>query len=124
MFIKFTKLTKVLIITTITSLVAIETQANTDASAKIPLTDAFEAAYYENGENAFMQSSMLGQINTIVGIPKFPEQDIAADAKQVHSLYETALEKQTSAGERLITKDLDNPYDTSLRVNPRYGLIK
>ena len=124
MSIKFTKLTKVLIITTIASLFTTEAKADTELSAKIPLGEVFEAAYYANGENAFVQSSILGQINTIVGIPKFPEQDIAADAKEVHLLYEAALERQTSTGERLVTRDLDNPYNTSLRVNPGYGPIE
>ncbi len=88
------------------------------------LSEAFEAAYYEHGENAFTQSGILGQINTIVGIPKFPEQDIAADGKEVHKVYELGLKLQTSTGEPLITKDLDNPYDTSLRENPSPGLIE
>ena len=119
MSIKFTKLTKVLIIATIASLFSLEAKADTE-----PLGEVFEAVYFKNGENAFAQSGIVGQITTIVGIPKFPEQDIAADAKEVHLLYEVALERQTSTGERLITRDLKNPYDTSLRVNPGYGLIK
>ncbi|MGF1589793.1 MAG: serine/threonine protein kinase [Pleurocapsa sp.] len=118
MSIKFTKLCKVLAIATIASLVSLETQAE-----EISLSQAFETAYYKNGENAFRQSGILGQINTIIGIPKFPEQDIAADGKEVHKIYELGLKLQTSR-EPLITRDLDNPYDTSLRENSSFGLSK
>ena len=121
--IKFTKLTKVLIIATIASLFSIEAKADTTPD-EVSLSEAFESAYFKNGKNAFVQSGFLGQINTIIGIPKFPEQDIAADAKEVDRLYEAALERQTSTGERLITRDLENPYDSSLRTNPGYGLLE
>ena len=124
MSIKFTKLTKVLIIATIASLFSLEAKADTDPLNEVLLSDLFESAYFDNGENAFVQSSFIGQINTIIGIPKFPEQDIAADAKEVDKLYEAALERQTSTGERLITRDLENPYDSSLRVDPGYGLVE
>ena len=123
MSIKFTKLTKILTIATIASLFSLEAKADTKSPDR-SLSEAFEAAYFKNGENAFVQSGFLGQINTIIGIPKFPEQDIAADAKQVHLLYEAALERQSSTGEPLITRDLENPYDSSLRTNPGYGLIE
>ena len=119
MSIKFTKLTKVLIIATIASLFSLEAKAD-----EVSLDEAFEAAYFENGENALTQSGIVGQMTTIIGIPKFPEQDIAGDAKEVHQLYEVALERQTSTGEPLITRDLENPYNTSLRANPGYGLIE
>ena len=124
MSIKFTKLTKVSIVATIASLFPFEAKADTASVDEVLLTDLFEAAYFDNGENAFVQSSFIGQINTIIGIPKFPEQDIAADAKEVDRLYEAALERQTSTGERLRTRDLENPYDSSLRVDPGYDLIK
>ena len=123
MSIKFTKLTKVLIVATIASLFSIEAKADTTLN-EVSLGEAFEAAYFKNGENAFVQSGFLGQINTIVGIPKFPEQDIAADAKEVDRLYEAALERQTSTGDRLITRDLENPYDSSLRTDPGFSLIE
>ena len=116
MSIKFTKLSKVLVIATVASLFAIEGKAETE-----PLAELFEVAYFENGENAFVQSGIFGQITTIVGIPKFPEQDIAADGKEIHNTYEYVLELQTSLGETVVTRDLDNPYDTSLRENPSYG---
>ena len=116
MSIKFTKLSKILVIATIASLFSIEAKAN-----ETSLAEVFEAAYFDNGENTISQSGFIGQINTIIGIPKFPEQDITADMKEVNRVYELALERQTSVGERLITRDLDNPYTTSLREIPGFN---
>lgn len=112
------KLSKVLAIVTIASLFATQARADTEPVGKVALDEIFKAAYFDNGENTIEQSGFLGQINTIVGIPKFPEQDITADMKEVHRVYQLALERQTSMGEPLITRDLDNPYDTSLRELP------
>lgn len=115
MSIKFTKLTQVLVVATIASLFTVEVKAE-----KPPLHEAFKDAYFTKGQDAFQQSSIVGQINTIFGFTGFPEQHISTDAKKVHQLYEASLAKQTSSGEYLVTKDLENPYDTSLRENPSY----
>lgn len=115
MSIKFTKLSKVLVIATIVSLFAVEAKAEME-----PLHEAFKDAYFTKGKDAFQQSNIFGQINTIVGFTGFPEQHISSDAKAVDQLYHESLAKQTSSGESLVTRDLDNPYDTSLRENPSY----
>lgn len=116
MSIKFTKLSKVLVIATIASLLSLEAKAEME-----PLTEKFDNAYFKKGKNAFRQSSILGQINTIIGIPGFPEQDIAADAEAVDEVYQAGLEQQSATGARMITRDLENPYDTSLIENPSYS---
>jgi len=117
MSIKFTKLSKVLVIATIASLFAIEAKAEMEQS----LNDAFKDAYYTKGKNAFKQSNIFGQINTIAGFTGFPEQHISSDGKAVDELYEAGLERQSASGEPIVTRDLDNPYDTSLRENPSYS---
>ncbi|MEO0925361.1 MAG: serine/threonine protein kinase [Cyanobacteria bacterium J06631_6] len=116
MSIKFTKLSKVLVLATIASLFAVEAKADME-----PLNDAFKDAYFTRGKNAFRQSSILGQINTIAGFTGFPEQHISVDGEAVDKLYEATLEQQASTGEPVITRDLDNPYDTSLRENPSFS---
>jgi len=113
MSIKFTKLTKILVISTVASLFSIEAKAEMQ-----PLHEEFEEAYYTKGKNAFQQSSIFGQINTILGLTGFPEQHISADGKAVDKVYSKGLEQQASSGEALVTRDLENPYDTSLRENP------
>ena len=115
MSIKFTKLSKILVIATIASLFAIE------AKAEEPLHEAFKDAYYTKGKNAFQQSSIFGQINTIAGFTGFPEQHISTDGKAIDKLYLESLNRQASSGDALVTRDLQNPYDTSLRENPSYS---
>ena len=115
MSIKFTKLSKILAIATIASLFAIE------AKAEQSLNEAFEEAYFTRGKNAFQQSSIFGQINTIMGFTGFPEQHISSDGKAVDRVYNEGLNQQSSSGEALVTRDLENPYSTSLRENPSYS---
>jgi hypothetical protein len=115
MFIKFTKLSQVLVLAAIASLFAVQAQAEMK-----PLDDAFKDAYHKRGKNAFKQSNIVGQINTLIGLTGFPEQHISLDGKAVDRLYQQSLAKQTSSGEYLVTRDLENPYSTSLRENPSY----
>ncbi|MEM6613675.1 MAG: serine/threonine protein kinase [Cyanobacteria bacterium P01_C01_bin.72] len=117
MSIKFTKLSKVLVVATIASLFAVEAKAEMEQS----LNDAFRDAYFTKGKDAFKQSNIIGQINTIVGFTGFPEQHISSDGKAIDELYEAGLERQSSLGERIVTRDLANPYDTSLLENPSYS---
>jgi len=116
MSIKFTKLSKILVIATIASLFAIEAKAEMK-----PLDEQFKSAYFTRGKNAFQQSNIFGQINTIFGFTGFPEQHISADGKAVDKVYTQGLEQQASSGEALVTRDLENPYNTSLRENPSYS---
>ena len=119
MFIKFTKLSAVLVIATIASLFSMEAQAETTS-----LDEAFEDAYFKKGKNAFKQSSIFGQINTIFGFTGFPEQHISTDGKAVDDVYQAGMEAQAASGRRMITRDLANPYDTSIKENPDYSAIK
>jgi hypothetical protein len=119
MSIKFTKLSTVLVIATIASLFSIETKAEMK-----PLDEAFKDAYFTRGKNAFEQSTIFGQINTILGFTGFADQHITVDGKKVDLLYQEAMKKQTETGSRMITRDLTNPYDTSLRENPSYSAIE
>jgi hypothetical protein len=113
MSIKFTKLSTALVIATIASLFTVEVKAEMK-----PLDDAFKDAYHTRGKDAFKQSSIMGQLNTIVGFTGFPDQHIAADGKAVDRLYQESLAQQSSSGARIMTKDLENPYDTSVMEIP------
>jgi hypothetical protein len=113
MSIKFTKLTRALVIATIASLFAVEVKAEMK-----PLHQEFKDAYHTRGKDAFKQSSIMGQLNSIVGFTGFPDQHIVSDGKAVDRLYQQSLTQQASSGERIVTRDLENPYDTSVRENP------
>jgi hypothetical protein len=128
MSIKFTKLAQISVITTIVSLCSIEVMAETHEDAHnsetISLNQAFKDAYFTRGKNAYEQSSIQSQIDTIVGFTGFPEQHIVRDGQAVDSLYRHAMQRQTQIGSPIMTRDLINPYDTSLVENPDYISIK
>ena len=110
MSIKFTKLTKVLAIATIASLFSLEAKAEMQ-----PLDRVFKDAYFSKGKNAFVQSNFLSQVNTIFGFTGFPEQHISSDGKAVDNIYQAGMKQQSAIGMKMITRDLENPYNTSLR---------
>lgn len=109
-FTKLTKLSKILLLASVASMFSVAAKAEMQ-----PLEEQFEEAYFSNGKNAFAQSNVFGQINTILGFTGFPDQHITGDAKAVHNLYEEAMAKQASQGAPIVTIDVTNPYDTSLR---------
>ncbi|MEL6441975.1 MAG: serine/threonine protein kinase [Cyanobacteria bacterium J06621_8] len=114
--IKFTKLSKVLVIAAIASLFALEAKAE-----PVSLSQQFEDAYFTKGKNAFWQSSIVGQLDNIIGITGYPEQDISADGQAVDDVYQAGLKQQSEMGAKVITRDLENPYDTSVLENPSYS---
>ena len=115
MSIKFTKLSQILIVTIIASFGSVEVMAETPS-----LNRAFKDAYFTHGKDAYEQSNFLGQLNTIVGFTGYPEQHISRDGQAVDKIYRDAMKQQTEVGSPIMTRDLDNPYDTSLRENPDY----
>jgi len=116
MSIKFTKLSKVLVIATIASLLSLEAKAETES-----LPEAFDNAYFKKGKDAFRQSSIVSQFDSIVGFTGFPEGHISADGKAIDDVYQEGLIQQSATGMRIVTRDLENPYDTSLKENPSYS---
>ena len=119
MSIKSTKLTKIFLLAGIASLFSLSANAEMK-----PLDEKFQNAYFSNGKNAFYQSSVISQIDTILGFTGFPDQHIARDAKAVDSVYQSGMAKQSHMGAKMVTRDLSNPYDTSIRENPSYSAIK
>lgn len=119
MSINFTKLTTILLVTGAASVFSLPTKAEMK-----PLDEQFQDAYFSNGKNAFVQSNILNQANTIVGFTGFPEQHINRDGQAVDKVYREGMARQSSMGERMMTRDLSNPYDTSIRENPSYSAIK
>jgi hypothetical protein len=123
MSIKFTKLSKILVIATIASLFSVKAMAETKNSQSmetISLDRAFQDAYFKGGKNAFQQSNIFGQINTILGLTGFPEQHISKDSQAVYQVYQDGTKQQAATGKRIMTRDLVNPYNTSLMENPSY----
>lgn len=110
MSIKLAKLSSILLITAISSLFASQVKAEEPAS----VAETFENTYFDNTGNNYQNSSFIGQLNTILGFKGFPESQISADGKAIDTLYNNVLENQSQVGSPLRTRDLNNPYNTSL----------
>lgn len=119
MSIKFTKLTKILLVAGISSMFSLSAKAEMKS-----LDEQFQDAYFSNGKNAFIQSNALSQLDTILGFTGFPEQHINRDGLAVDKVYQEGMAQQSSMGARIVTRDLANPYDTSIRERPSYSAIK
>ena len=119
MFAKLTKLSILLLGLSAAGLFSAPAEAET-----MSLGEQFKEAYYSHGKNAFIQGNIISQFNTIVGFTGYPEQHVNRDAQAVDNLYQIGIKKQSAMGERIITRDLPNPYDTSIRENPSYSAIK
>ncbi|NJL82331.1 MAG: hypothetical protein HC890_04055 [Chloroflexaceae bacterium] len=89
------------------------------------LSEVFNRAFFGNTGDFFHQISYGEQINYIFGFEplingsgSFPENEVAADAQLLSILHQDALARQAESGPLLFTRDLPNPYTTSLLTEP------
>ncbi|VEP15030.1 conserved exported hypothetical protein [Hyella patelloides LEGE 07179] len=120
MSIKFTKLSSILLITAISSLFAMEAKAEEPTNKPISVNDTFKEAYFVHTGDNYQNSSFIGQLNTILGFKGFPDNQISADGKLMDMVYQNVIEQQSQVGSPMKTRDLSNPYTTSLQENPGY----
>ena len=120
MSIKFTKLSSILLITTISSLFVLEAKAENPTVETVSVVNTFKNAYFEHTGSNFQNSSFVGQLNTILGFKGFPDNQVSADGKSVDKIYQDVMSGQSQIGSPLKTRDLTNPYTTSLQENPGY----
>ena len=117
MSIKFTKLSQILIATVMTSSVM------TGVAKAESIPENFREAYFENTGDAFKNGTIGGQLEFIFGIGGFAETKIAKDGKLVDILYKDVIKQQAESGPRLVTRDLSNPFNTSVSEHPEYNRI-
>lgn len=97
----------------------------TAVGSRESLAETFERAFFDNMDSFYESTDPIDQLNTQLGIipfkipAAFPENQIARDAKLVNILYTDAMKQQSSLPP-VRTRDLSNPFDTSLRENPNY----
>ncbi|MFB2881842.1 hypothetical protein [Floridanema aerugineum] len=84
------------------------------------LDEAMDRAYYSNEKPVYQDQLLPRQLYYIFG-PSFnilegnyPEIEITKDARAVHNLYVEALRLQGSSGPVIRTRNLPNPYNSSL----------
>lgn len=64
--------------------------------------------------NFYDNNTIERQVRTIFGVP-YPEKAIANDAELLN-VVSNGLQREQTSGPPLLTRDLDNPFDTSLRT--------
>lgn len=82
------------------------------------LSEKFNSAYYDASPDFFRNRSFRRQVDFLFGTNGFTDNEIVRDSKQVHNLYEAALEQQVSSDPPIRTRDLPNPYETSILGSP------
>ena len=86
------------------------------------LSDRFEEVFYTSDKEYSRNRSFLRQLDFLIGIGSlknsFVENEITADTKAVNVLYREALLQQNSSDRVVRTRDLPNPYDTSILQSP------
>ena len=87
------------------------------------LINVFNRAFYNETERFYQGTNISGQANKIFGWRTFPgsffDNQIANDAATFEAIYHDALAQQTT-GQNIRTRDLANPFNTSLIENPSY----
>lgn len=81
--------------------------------------ELFLRAYTANSGDFFRSVDYEAQFNLIFGFNEFPENQITTDTEILHILSEDYQEHVTE-GELIRTRDLPNPYESSLNENPAY----
>lgn len=82
------------------------------------LAETFNRAFFGSDRDFFTNRSLRRQLDWIFGTNGFPENEIHRDSKRVHNLYQAALERQVSSDPPIRTRDLPNPYATSILTSP------
>ncbi len=126
MGIRFNGLTGAMVVFTtlcIGSTVTAQTAPVQQYSQYETLADRFEQVFYTNDKEYSENRSFLRQLDFLIGIGglnnSYVENEITADTKAVNILYKDALLKQGSSDPVVRTRDLPNPYDTSILQYPR-----
>jgi hypothetical protein len=97
-------------------------QINQDMTSFTPresIPNLINNAFTHNSGDYFTSTSFAGQFNLILGFDQFPENQIAQDT-EILTILINDLVRQQGQPEPLRTRDLDNPYGSSLQQDPSY----
>ena len=88
-----------------------------------PLVTVFNRAFYNDTGRFYDITDLSGQANKIFGwrswTGSYFDNQIANDGQTFEAVYDDALRQQT-AGNRVRTRDLANPFSSTLQDNPSY----
>lgn len=141
MLLKFSRYLTIAALTTLTCVITNQVQAqennpnllaptslSTDVirpGSPLNLSSLINEAFWENSGDYFDQASIVGQLNFLFGWRNFPEGSFAENSVTRDSLLMYVIVsdyfKQLQQREPTIrTKDMTNPFDTSVQENPDY----
>ena len=83
------------------------------------LADTFERTFFKNDPNFFRNRSLGRQLNWMFGVNGFVENEINQDAAELHDLLRTSLKRQNSSDRVIRTRDLPNPFNSSILSSPK-----
>lgn len=106
---------------------SVQSGANTTVMTAVqpgdPLTNVFNRAFYNDTGRFYDITDLSGQANKIFGwrswTGSYFDNQIRNDGQTFEAVYDDALLQQT-AGTRVRTRDLSNPFNSSLQDNPAY----
>ena len=120
----FNKFFTILLVSAASSIFASEALAGTEPtdSSSEPqesIAETFNQTFFKNSGDSFKAGSILGQLNLIFGFAaapegSFPENQISRDGQEIHMLYQELLKQQNQSQPMIRTRDLSNPFDSSL----------
>ena len=89
------------------------------------IPEVFERGFYHGLGTAIDQATIGGQLNNYFGWRNFPEgsypeNQIARELDILTTLYKDVMKQQTQNDPLMRTRDLANPFNTSVRQNPNY----
>jgi len=88
-----------------------------------PLVTVFNRAFYNDTGRFYDITDLSGQANKIWGwrswTGSYMDNQIANDGQTFEAVYDDAIRQQT-AGTRVRTRDLPNPFNSTLQDNPSY----
>ena len=83
------------------------------------LADRLEQTFFTSDPDFYQNRTLGRQFDWIFGTNGFPDNEIQRDAKRTNDLYRSALEQQTSSDPVVRTRDLPNPYKSSILESNR-----
>ena len=85
--------------------------------------EIFERAFFKNNPDFYRNNSLGRDLDWILGpgISKnsFPENEMARDGKLVNIVYRDIMQQQVGNDPYIRTRDLPNPYNSSVIMSPR-----
>lgn len=88
------------------------------------ISETFNRAFFKNDPEFFQNRSIKRQLDFLLGPgslsrDSFPENEIMRDGKLIDILYQDVLNQQANSDPLIRTRDLPNPYETSILTSPR-----